>query len=128
MTATPRHVPATGQTHVAFGWLLLAAIAGLVLALPVPLAWTMSLGWIYGTAGLLGFLAHMSSASRDGLHLRRTPCAESSMNVKSVLNACELEIDLFCRGMRVPADVSLEGARGVSRTRAGLGSVARCLA
>ena len=40
----------------------------------------------------------------------------------SVLNACELEIDLFCRGMRVPADVSLEGARGVSRTRAGLGS------
>ena len=39
-----------------------------------------------------------------------------------MLNACELEIDLFCRGMRVPADVSLEGARGVSRTRAGLGS------
>jgi hypothetical protein len=39
-----------------------------------------------------------------------------------VLNACELEIDLFCRGMRVPADVSLEGARSVSRTRAGLGS------
>lgn len=38
------------------------------------------------------------------------------------LNACELEIDLFCRGMRVPTDVSLEGARGVSRTRAGLGS------
>ena len=38
------------------------------------------------------------------------------------LNACELEIDLFCRGMRVPDDVSLDGARGVSRTRAGLGS------
>src|ERR1700674_5748206 len=38
------------------------------------------------------------------------------------LSACELEIDLFCRGMRVPAGVSLEGARGVSRTRAGLGS------
>ena len=38
------------------------------------------------------------------------------------LNACELEIDLFCRGMRVPDSVSLEGARGVSRTRAGLGS------
>lgn len=40
----------------------------------------------------------------------------------SALNACELEIDLFCRGMRVPDDVSLDGARGVSRTRAGLGS------
>ena len=38
------------------------------------------------------------------------------------LNACELEIDLFCHGLRVPADVSLVGARGVSRTRAGLGS------
>ncbi len=38
------------------------------------------------------------------------------------LNACELEIDLFCRGMRVPPDVSLDGARGISRTRAGLGS------
>jgi hypothetical protein len=38
------------------------------------------------------------------------------------LNACELEIDLFCRGLRVPSHVSLEGARGISRTRAGLGS------
>ena len=38
------------------------------------------------------------------------------------LNACELEIDLFCRGMRVPDAASLDGARGISRTRAGLGS------
>jgi hypothetical protein len=38
------------------------------------------------------------------------------------LNACELEIDLFCHGMVVPSDVSLDGARAVSRTRAGLGS------
>lgn len=38
------------------------------------------------------------------------------------LNACELEIDLFCHGMRVPETISLEGGRGVSRTRAGLGS------
>jgi hypothetical protein len=38
------------------------------------------------------------------------------------LNACELEIDLFCKGMRIPEGVSLEGARGISRTRAGLGS------
>jgi hypothetical protein len=38
------------------------------------------------------------------------------------LNACELEIDLFCRGMRIPDHVSLDGARGISRTRAGLGS------
>ena len=39
-----------------------------------------------------------------------------------MLNACELEIDLLCRGLRVPPEVSLEGARGISRTRAGLGS------
>ena len=38
------------------------------------------------------------------------------------MNACELEIDLFCRGIRVPDNVSLDGARGISRTRAGLGS------
>jgi hypothetical protein len=38
------------------------------------------------------------------------------------LNACELEIDLFCRGLRVSDAVPLDGARGISRTRAGLGS------
>ena len=38
------------------------------------------------------------------------------------LNACELEIDLFCRGLRVPSEVPLDGVRGISRTRAGLGS------
>ncbi len=38
------------------------------------------------------------------------------------LNACELEIDLFCKGLRVPDEVVLDGARGISRTRAGLGS------
>jgi hypothetical protein len=38
------------------------------------------------------------------------------------LNACELEIDLMCRGLRVAADVSLGDGRPVSRTRAGLGS------
>ena len=43
-------------------------------------------------------------------------------SVTAPLNACELEIDLFCRGMRVPETTSLDGARGISRTRAGLGS------
>jgi hypothetical protein len=55
----PRPDWATWQTHVAFGWLLLAAITGLVLTLPVSLAWTVPVGWIYGTAGLLGFLAQI---------------------------------------------------------------------
>jgi hypothetical protein len=38
------------------------------------------------------------------------------------MNACELEIDLFCSGLRIPPHVSLEDARGIRRTRAGLGS------
>jgi hypothetical protein len=38
------------------------------------------------------------------------------------LNPCELEISLFCEGLRVPDEVPLHGARGISRTRAGLGS------
>jgi sodium-dependent dicarboxylate transporter 2/3/5 len=38
------------------------------------------------------------------------------------LNACELEIDLFCHGMRIAPEVSLAGVRGISRTRASLGS------
>ena len=39
------------------------------------------------------------------------------------LNACELEIDLFCRGLRVkPSTGVFDVARGVRRTRAGLGS------
>jgi hypothetical protein len=38
------------------------------------------------------------------------------------LNACELEIDLLCRGLRVPETVDLGHARGIQRTRAGLGS------
>src|SRR5437762_13940566 len=44
------------------------------------------------------------------------------MHAPMPLNACELEIDLLCRGLRVAADGSLAGARPVSRTRAGLGS------
>jgi hypothetical protein len=39
-----------------------------------------------------------------------------------VLNACELKIDLFCSGLRVPDNVSLAGARGIAGAHAGLGS------
>ncbi len=39
------------------------------------------------------------------------------------LNPCELEIDLFCKGMRIDPSCALENdARFISRTRAGLGS------
>lgn len=44
------------------------------------------------------------------------------MTTTSRLNACELEIELLCRGLRLgSADIADEG-RGVRRTRAGLGS------
>jgi len=39
------------------------------------------------------------------------------------LNPCELEIDLFCKGLRIAASCELErDARLFARTRAGLGS------
>ena len=44
------------------------------------------------------------------------------MPMDSTRNACELEIDLFCHGLRIAPDAVLDGARGISRTRAGLGS------
>jgi hypothetical protein len=57
--ALPRPDWATWQTHVAFGWLLVAAFAGVTLTLPIPAAWLIPLGWTYGIAGLVGFLAQI---------------------------------------------------------------------
>ena len=43
--------------------------------------------------------------------------------VTAPLNPCELEIDLFCKGMRVDSSCTLEAdGRPILRTRAGLGS------
>jgi hypothetical protein len=57
--ALPRPDWATWQKHAAFGWLLLAASAGITLTFPVPVTWMIPLGWFYGTAGLIGFLAQI---------------------------------------------------------------------
>ena len=57
--ALPRPDWATWQTHAAFIWLIVAALSGLALVLPIPPAWTITIGWIYGTAGLVGFLAQI---------------------------------------------------------------------
>lgn len=57
--ALPRPDWSTWQTHLAFGWLLVAAGSGLLVTFPVPSTWTIPLGWIYGTAGLVGFLAQI---------------------------------------------------------------------
>jgi hypothetical protein len=57
--ALPRPDWATWQTHFAFAWLLVAAGSGALLTLPIPLMWVVTVGWIYGTAGILGFLAQI---------------------------------------------------------------------
>jgi hypothetical protein len=61
-------------------------------------------------------MLHMPPAAQPGYD----PVEETTGIM--ALNACELEIDLFCRGMRVGGDADLGGARSISRTRAGLGS------
>ena len=55
----PRPDWSTWQTHLAFGWLVTTAGTGLLLTLPLSSNWTVALGWIYGTAGLIGFLAQI---------------------------------------------------------------------
>jgi hypothetical protein len=57
--ALPRPDWSTWQTHIAFGWLMATASTGLLLTLPLSFDWTSSLGWFYGTAGLVGFLAQI---------------------------------------------------------------------
>jgi hypothetical protein len=57
--ALPRPDWATWQTHVAFGWLIIAAGCGVFLLGPLPLAWMIPLGWVYGVSGLVGFLAQV---------------------------------------------------------------------
>ena len=57
--ALPRPDWSTWQTHVAFVWLLVAMCAGFLLTVPLPPEWIIALGWVYGTAGLVGFLAQI---------------------------------------------------------------------
>jgi hypothetical protein len=79
--ALPRPDWATWQTHGAFAWLIVAAICGLLLVLPLPFAWMIPLGWVYGVAASD---ARVVSAAASGgretasaldAHLRRSiPC------------------------------------------------------
>ena len=51
------------------------------------------------------------------------PASSRTFEDLGPLNPCELEIDLFCKGMRIDPSCTLEyDARFISRTRAGLGS------
>jgi hypothetical protein len=57
--ALPQPDWATRQTLVSLGWLLVAALSGVVLTTPLSPRWAMPLAWLYGTAGLVGFLAQI---------------------------------------------------------------------
>ena len=57
--ALPARDWSTWQAHAALLWLLLAAGLGVGLAVGVPDAWRLQLMWLYGVAGLVGFLAQI---------------------------------------------------------------------
>jgi len=57
--ALPERDWSTWQTHTALVWLLAATGLGVALSLGVPAAHRLTLMWIYGTAGLIGFLAQI---------------------------------------------------------------------
>ena len=68
----------------------------------------------------------MSTEGQKVSNRRANPAltiASGTFRDRSQLNPCELEIDLFCKGMRIDPSCALEAdARFISRTRAGLGS------
>lgn len=47
------------QSFTALGWLAVAVVSGMLLTLLAPSQWTVRLMWVYGVAGLVGFLAQM---------------------------------------------------------------------
>lgn len=67
--ALPRRDWSIAQVHVAFLWLMAAMGLGLTLALSSFTANRMAVAWIYGVAGLLGFLAQIIT----GMHGRLIP-------------------------------------------------------
>jgi hypothetical protein len=65
--ALPRPDWATWQTHVALVWLLIAAGLGLFLSLSGSSVRLLTWGWLYGTAGLIGFLAQVIAGMQGRL-------------------------------------------------------------
>jgi hypothetical protein len=65
--ALPRPDWATWQTHVALMWLLIAAVLGPVLSFGGTAAWRVAAGWVYGIAGLIGFLGQVIAGMQGRL-------------------------------------------------------------
>lgn len=57
--ALPSRDWSTWQTQVAIGWLLVAAALGAVLTVTTPGPGQIRIAWVYGVAGLVGFLAQI---------------------------------------------------------------------
>lgn len=57
--ALPRRDWSTWQTHAAIGWLLVAAALGVALTLLPSAPGHTSVAWVYGVAGLVGFIAQI---------------------------------------------------------------------
>ena len=55
------------QVHCAFAWLLVALATGLVLSIQAPDDYRIQVMWIYGVAGLVGFLAQMVAGMQGRL-------------------------------------------------------------
>lgn len=65
--ALPARDWSTWQTHAAFLWLLVAAALGLALSFGVGDRYRLTLMWIYGVAGLVGFLAQIVAGMQGRL-------------------------------------------------------------
>ena len=57
--ALPRRDWSVWQSHAAMFWFLTAVGLGLALAFGVPGNWYLAAAWVYGVAGLVGFLTQM---------------------------------------------------------------------
>lgn len=65
--ALPRRDWSTWQAHGALGWLLAALVLGLVLTGGLAGGQRLLVMWLYGTAGLLGFLGQMVAGMQGRL-------------------------------------------------------------
>jgi hypothetical protein len=65
--ALPRRDWSTWQTHAAFFWLIAAAAIGLALSVGVPAERRLTAMWIYGVAGLVGFLGQIVTGMQGRL-------------------------------------------------------------
>ena len=65
--ALPTRDWSTSQMQMAFAWLLVAVVIGLVLSIQAPAENRLPLMWLYGVAGLVGFLAQMVAGMQGRL-------------------------------------------------------------